>query len=311
MWLFKKDPSFDFMGRRRIAALLTAVLLVAAVGGLAARGLVLGVDFTGGTVVEVHYPQAPDLSEVRGALAENGFDGATVQQFGSARDLVIQLAPRAGADTSDISRSVLAALQGQDDSVEMRRVEFVGPQVGEELAQDGMLAMLYALGGILIYVAVRFEYRFAAGAVAALVHDVTLVMGFLSWTGITFDLTVLAALLAVIGYSLNDTIVIFDRIRENFVKLRKGNTEEVMNASINQTLSRTLITSFTTLLVVVSLLVFGGQTMRGFAVTLLVGILVGTYSSVFVASPAALVMGVSKHDLVPPEKEGLEEERRP
>ncbi|MCH8506906.1 MAG: protein translocase subunit SecF, partial [Ectothiorhodospiraceae bacterium] len=207
--------------------------------------------------------------------------------------------------------SVLAALKAQDSSVEMRRVEFVGPQVGEELAEDGLRAMLYALGGILIYVAVRFEYRFAASAVAALVHDVTLVTGFLSLFSIPFDLTVLAALLAVVGYSLNDTIVIFDRIRENFVKLRKGSTEEVMNLSINQTLSRTLITSFTTLLVVVSLLVFGGQIMRGFALTLLVGIAVGTYSSVFVAGSAALAMGVSKQDLIPPEKEGLEEDRRP
>lgn len=311
MWLFKKDPDFDFMGRRRLAAAFTILLLAVALGALALRGLSLGLDFTGGTVVEVGFSSAPELSRVREALTQAGFGEATVQQFGSARELVIQLPPTGGDDANRISHAVLNALNAGGGPVEMRRVEFVGPQVGEELAQDGLLAMLYALGGVLLYVAFRFESRFAAGAVAALVHDITLTTGFLSLSRIPFDLTVLAALLAVVGYSLNDTIVVFDRIRENFVRMRKGTTEAVMNASINETLSRTLITSLTTLLVVVSLLLFGGQTLRGFSITLLVGILVGTYSSVFVASSAALALGVSKSDLVPPDKEGTGEGNTP
>lgn len=307
MWLFKKDPNIDFMGKRRLAFILSLILILAAVAVLVIRGLNFGIDFTGGTVVEVGYEQAADLREVRGALEAGGFEDAVVQYFGNAREVMIRLGPHEGLEPAQISNQLLSVLREHDPAVDLRRVEFVGPQIGEELTQDGMLAMLYALGGILIYVALRFEYRFAAGSVAALVHDLTLVTGLLAVFQVSFDLTVLAALLAVVGYSLNDTIVVFDRIRENFLRMRKGSTEEVMNASINQTLSRTIITSLTTLLVVLSLYFLGGELIEGFAFTLLAGILVGTYSSVFVASSSALAMGVSKYDLQPPEKEGAEE----
>ena len=306
MWLFKKDPQFEFMGKRRLAFVVSLVLLSIAIGAIAVRGLNLGIDFTGGTVVEAGYEQAVDLGEVRGALEAGGFDDAIVQHFGSAREVMIRLASEEGVEAAELSNQVISALREHDPTVDLRRVEFVGPQVGEELTQDGMLAMLYALGGILVYVAFRFEYRFAAGSVAALVHDITLIVGILALFQVSFDLTVLAALLAVIGYSLNDTIVVFDRIRENFIVMRKGTTEEVMNASINQTLSRTIITSFTTLLVVMSLYLLGGELISGFALTLLLGVLVGTYSSIFVASSSALALGVSKFDLQPPEKEGAE-----
>lgn len=306
MRLFSKDPNLDFMGRRRLAFLLSLILVAAAIGVLAVRGLNFGIDFTGGTVVEVGYQEAPDLSAVRSALEDGGFDDAVVQYFGTAREIMIRLGPREGVEPAQLSNQMLQVLREHDSGVEMRRVEFVGPQVGDELTQDGLLAMLYALGGILIYVALRFEYRFAAASVTALLHDVVLVIGLLALLRIPFDLTVLAALLAVVGYSLNDTIVVFDRIRENFLRMRKGSTEEVMNAAINQTLSRTIITSFTTLLVVLSLYFLGGEMITGFAFTLLIGILVGTYSSVFVASASALAMGISKYDLLPPEKEGAD-----
>lgn len=308
MWLFKKDPNIDFMSRRRIALVVSVVLLAIALGALVIRGLNFGIDFTGGTVVEVGYEQATELGPVRQALSDAGFDDAVVQHFGSSREVMIRLGPREGVEAAELSNDVVAALRDQDSSVDMRRVEFVGPQIGEELTQDGILAMLYALGGILIYVAFRFEYRFAAGSVAALMHDLTLIMGFLALFQITFDLTVLAALLAVVGYSLNDTIVVFDRIRENFLRMRKGSTEEVMNTSINQTLSRTIVTSFTTMLVVMSLYLLGGELISAFALTLILGVIVGTYSSIFVASASALALGVSKYDLQPPEKEGEDQQ---
>ena len=308
MWLFKKDPNIDFMSRRRIALIVSIVLLSVAIGALLIRGLNFGIDFTGGTVVEVGYEEAAELSSVRQALNEGGFDDAVVQHFGSSREVMIRLGPRDDAEAAEISNQVVATLREHDAGVDLRRVEFVGPQIGEELTQDGILAMLYALGGILIYVAFRFEYRFAAGSVAALLHDILLIMGVLALFQITFDLTVLAALLAVVGYSLNDTIVVFDRIRENFLKMRKGSTEEVMNASINQTLSRTIVTSFTTLLVVVSLYLLGGELISAFALTLILGVIVGTYSSIFVASASALALGVSKYDLQPPEKEGADQD---
>ncbi|KAF0281379.1 protein-export membrane protein SecF [Spiribacter roseus] len=291
------------MAYRRPLALLTAVLIVAAIGFLGLRGLNLGLDFTGGTLVEVGYPEAVELAEVREVLAEDGYDDAVVQTFGTARDILIRLAPDAGQGDA-LSNAVLETLRTDNPAAELRRVEFVGPQVGDELAEKGGLALLYALGGILLYVAFRFEYRFAIGAVAAVVHDVVVTLGIFAAIGMTFDLTVLAALLAVIGYSLNDTIVVFDRIRENFLRIRKGTAESIANRSINQMLPRTLVTSLTTLLVLFALALFGGELIRGFAVTLIVGVLVGTYSSIYVASAAALALGVSKEDLVPPPKEG-------
>ncbi len=303
MDFFKREPDIAFMAYRRRLALLTAVLLVAAIGFLGVRGLNLGLDFTGGTLVEVGYPQAVELTEVREVLAQDGYEDAVVQTFGTARDILIRLAPDAGQGDA-LSNAVLETLRGDNPDAELRRVEFVGPQVGDELAEKGGLALLYALGGILLYVAFRFEYRFAIGAVAAVVHDVVVTLGLFAAIGMTFDLTVLAALLAVIGYSLNDTIVVFDRIRENFLRIRKGTSESITNRSINQMLPRTLVTSLTTLLVLFALALFGGELIRGFAVTLIVGVLVGTYSSIYVASAAALALGVSKEDLVPPPKEG-------
>lgn len=309
MWLLERQLAFDFMNRRRWAGLASVILLGLAVAVLLVRGLNLGIDFTGGTIVEVGFDESADVAEIRTVLEAQGYERALVQQFGTARDVMVRLPPQPGAEDADeVSNRVLRALEGDFPGVELRRVEFVGPQIGDELTEQGALAMLGALGCILLYVAFRFEYRFAAGSVAALLHDIVLVFGVLSLFQISFDLTVLAAMLAVVGYSLNDTIVVFDRIRENFLVMRKGTTEEVMNASINQTLSRTLVTSLTTLLVVLSLYFLGGEVIAGFAFTLLVGVLVGTYSSIFVASASALSLGVTKYDLQPPAKEGAEDE---
>ncbi len=303
MQIFKDKLSIDFMGRRYIAMLLSAILLIVSVGALVTQGLNFGIDFTGGTLIEVGYPEAVDLEEIRSALSDSEFALAQVQHFGSARDVLVRIAPQAGKESAQLSEDVLAALRTQHAGVEMRRVEFVGPQVGEELTEQGGLAMIYALIGILIYIMVRFQWRFAPGAVLALVHDVLIIVGIFALFQFDFDLTVLAALLAVIGYSLNDTIVVFDRIRENFRKMRKGKPVEVINTSINQTLARTLMTSLTTLLVLVSLFVFGGEVIHAFSRALILGVVVGTYSSIYVASTALLALGVSKADLMPAQKE--------
>ncbi|HEY5790523.1 MAG TPA: protein translocase subunit SecF [Gammaproteobacteria bacterium] len=309
---FKKVTQIDFLGKRRIAYVLSLVLMLLAAGSLATRGLSFGIDFTGGTLVELGYPQAVELDDVRQVLRDNGFASAVVQHFGSSRDVLIRLAPRAEVSSADLSSQVFRALQqASGAAVDLRRVEFVGPQVGGELTEQGGLAMLYALLGILIYVGFRFEYRFALGAVAALVHDVLITLGVFSVAQIDFDLSVLAAILAVIGYSLNDTIVVFDRIRENFRKVRKGTTVEIMNGALNQTLSRTLMTSGTTLLVLLALYLVGGEVIRSFALALIIGIVVGTYSSVYVASPMTLVLGVSRSDLMPVKKEGAELDELP
>lgn len=298
---------FDFMGKRKMAIVLSSILLLIAAASFFTRGMVLGIDFTGGTLIEVGYSQAAELKQIRSALDNAGFSDVQVQYFGSARDVLIRVAPRKNISGVDVSGQVLSVLRKQGDDVSMRRVEFVGPQVGEELTEQGGLAMLYALIGILIYVALRFESRFSVGSVSALVHDVIITIGFFSLFQIEFDLTVLAAVLAVIGYSLNDTIVVFDRIRENFRLMRKATSIEVMNASINQTISRTLITSLTTLLVLIALFYFGGEVIHGFALALIVGVVVGTYSSIYVASSATLMLGVSREDLMPPQKEEDEE----
>ncbi len=294
----------DFMGRRRLALALSGALLLVSLASLAVRGLQFGIDFTGGVLVEVGYPRAVELAAVREALAaEPAFRDVVVQHFGTARDVLIRLAPQEGRSDAEVSTRVLEVLRRAEPEVELRRVEFVGPQVGRELAEKGALAMLFALIGILIYVTLRFEWRFAVGSVAALVHDVLVTLGFFSVFAIEFDLSVLAAVLAVIGYSLNDTIVVYDRIRENFRRVRKGTPVEVVNASINQTLARTLMTSLTTLLVLTALLAMGGEIIRGFAIALIVGVVVGTYSSIYVASAAALALGVSRKDLVAPKAE--------
>jgi preprotein translocase subunit SecF len=306
MQIFKEETTFNFMGRRKLALAFSGTLLLIAIVSITMRGFNFGIDFTGGTLVEVGYPQGVELAGIRQALEQDGYEAAMVQHFGTTSDVLIRIAPREGVSSAELSDNVFNTLRIQNGEVELRRVEYVGPQVGDELTNDGGLAMIYALVGILIYVALRFEYRFAIGSVAALVHDVIITLGFFSLLQLDFDLTVLAALLAVIGYSLNDTIVVFDRIRENFLKVRKGSPEEIVNASLNQTLSRTLMTSFTTILVLLALFFIGGELIHGFATALLVGIFIGTYSSIYVASVAALALGITKQDLMPVEKEGVE-----
>ena len=298
---------FSFMSPNRVrgASIVSGTVLLLCIVSFFVQGLNFGIDFTGGTLVEVGYVQEADLDKVRVTLHDNGFNDAVVQYFGSSHDVLIRLGMR--EDNKTLSADILALLQQDGSELSMRRVEFVGPQVGGELIENGGLAMLYTLFGILIYVAVRFEYRFATGAVLALVHDSLITLGVFSLLQLEFDLTVLAAILAVIGYSLNDTIVVFDRIRDNFLKLRKVEPADVMNRSINQTLVRTLVTSLTTLLVVLSLFFIGGELIHGFATALMVGIIVGTYSSIYIASAATLKLGVSKADLMPVIKEGADQ----
>jgi preprotein translocase subunit SecF len=299
--------TIDFLGKRKLAMIFSGLLLVISIISLAVNGLKLGIDFTGGTLVEVGYPEPANLQDIRQALAKAGFGDAAVQHFGTSKDVLIRLKPKADTSNAEISTQVLKAInQSSSQKAELRRVEFVGPQVGDELAEDGGLALLYSIFGILLYVAWRFEYKFALGSVVALIHDVVITLGFFSVFGLEFDLTVLAAILAVIGYSLNDTIVVYDRIRENFRKMRKGDAEFVMNTSLNQTLSRTLMTSITTALVLVALAGLGGEIIQNFAIALLVGVGIGTYSSIYVASPVVLGLGISKEDLMIPEKEGLD-----
>ncbi|MDD9885217.1 MAG: protein translocase subunit SecF [Gammaproteobacteria bacterium] len=386
MEIFKRATRIDFLGRRKLALTVSTLLLVAGLSSLLGRGLNFGIDFSGGTLVEVGYEESVEIESVRGALREGGFSDAVVQHFGTARDVLVRLpAGSAAAATStggDASRgdaagsaarlserliNVLRAPFGEqlsgeespgglqqcvsvrgdaliddstvadatvadaaadstgestvtDDStvapetapattvadcrVQMRRVEFVGPQVGDELANQGGLAMLYALIGVLVYVTFRFEWRFAVGSVIALAHDVLVTVGIFSLFQFEFSLPVLAAVLAVIGYSLNDTIVVYDRIRENFRKMRKHGAVDIINISINQTLPRTVLTSLTTLFVVLTLLIFGGEVIRGFAIALFIGVVVGTYSSVFVASPVVLALGITREDMLPVKKEG-------
>ena len=302
--------NIDFMGKRQIALAFSLVLILIAVGSIVVRGLSLGIDFTGGTLIEVGYSEPAKLESVRKALVDSGYGDSSVQQFGTPRDILIRLGSSADADSSRLSNEVFAALsKAAESEVELRRVEFVGPQVGDELAEDGALAVLVALIAILMYVAMRFEWRFAVGSVIALVHDVILVVGLFALLQIEFDLPVLAAVLAVIGYSLNDTIVVFDRIRENFRKMRKGEPVDIINRSLNETLSRTLVTSLTTILVLLALFFLGGEIIHGFAFALLVGVLTGTYSSIYVASTSIMMLGVSKADLMPVKKEGVVDDR--
>jgi len=306
MRVLKGETTFDFMGQRRKAFTFSAILLLVAVVSLVVRGLAFGIDFSGGTLIEVGYEQSVDVNTVRSTLTQAGYPDAVVQHFGTSKDVLVRVAPREGVSQADISTDVLRALREGGAKVEMRRVEFVGPQVGEELTEDGGLAMLIALGAIFIYVMFRFEWKFSAGAVAALFHDVIITVGLFSVLGLEFDLTVLAALLAVIGYSLNDTIVVFDRIRENFRRMRRSDAVAIVNTSLNQTLSRTLMTSVTTLLVLIALFILGGELIHGFATALIIGVVIGTYSSIYVASATTLRLGVSKQDLMPVEKEGEE-----
>ena len=304
--------NFDFMAWRKPAMLFSCALILVSIFSLFTMKLNVGIDFTGGSIIEVGYQQAVELEPIRQALESEGFGDAIVQHFGSASEVLIRLVPDVDKDKAELSTQIIGLLQNiSDNPIDVRRVDFVGPQVGKELTEDGGLAVLYALIAILIYVAFRFEYRFSLGAVAALIHDVVITLGFFSILQLDFDLSVLAAILAVIGYSLNDTIVVFDRVRENFRKIRKKTSLEIVNMSINQTISRTLMTSFTTLLVLLSLFFLGGEAIHAFSLALIIGVLVGTYSSIYVATTSALVLGISRSDLLLPEKEGDDELARP
>ena len=306
-----KNIQFNFMGMRRVTSTVSALLIIFSVFTLSYQGLNLGIDFTGGTLVEVGYPEAVNLDKLRQSFSDSEFNDVAIQYFGSAKEILIRIPPQQGLNSADVSNKLLDLLSSNNFSAEMRRVEFVGPQVGEELREDGGLAMLYALLCIMVYIAFRFQMRFSVGAVSALIHDVIITLGFFSITRFNFDLTILAALLAVIGYSLNDTIVVFDRVRENFRKIRDKTPVEVFNISLNQTLRRTLMTSFTTLLVLIALFLLGGEIIHGFSVALIFGVLIGTYSSIYIASPVTLMLGIKKEDLMPVKKEGVNLENQP
>jgi preprotein translocase subunit SecF len=300
-----KETHINFMALRKGAFILSCLLVVLSLASMATRGLNFGIDFTGGVLLEVGYPQAADLPKLREQLEAAGIQGAQVQNFGTSRDVMIRLMPGESSSNAQVGENIMSILSQQDSGVELHRVEFVGPQVGEELAEQGGLAMLFALLMILAYVAARFQWKLSVGAVVALMHDVIITLGFFAVTRMAFDLSVMAAMLAVIGYSLNDTIVVFDRIRENFRTIRNGEPETIMNVSLNQMLARTLMTSGTTLLVLFALFFLGGKAIQGFSVALLVGIFVGTYSSIYVASALALELKLTLVDLMPPKKEDL------
>ena len=303
--------NFDFMGARRVAAAVSGVLLVISALAIALVGLNRGLDFTGGALVEVGFAEAADLAAVREALGAAGFENAVTQNFGAETEVLIRVPPQAGQDQSTVGDEIMAALAAAYPGVALRRSEVVGPTVGEELTEQGGIAMLVALGAVMIYIMFRFTGKFAVGAVAALAHDVVVTLGAFAVFRWTFNLAELAAVLAVIGYSLNDTIVVSDRIRENFRVVRRGKPVEIVNRSLNETLGRTLVTSLTTLLVLVALLLAGGEQIRGFATALSIGVIVGTYSSIYVSASMLLALGVTKEDLVLPEKEAAEETPRP
>ncbi len=307
-----KTTNINFIGNRNIALVLSGILTVASIGSLAVRGLQMGIDFTGGTLIEVGYQKTADLTVLRATLDKEGFSDATVQNFGTAKDVLIRLKPQEAVSNVELSAKVLEAInKNTAEPASVRRVEFVGPQVGDDLAEDGFLALLYSTVCILLYIAWRFEWKFSVGAILATFHDVIVTLGLFSILGLEFDLTVLAAVLALIGYSLNDTIVVYDRIRENFRQLRNKSTEEIMNISVNVTLSRTIMTSLTVILVLISLFFLGGEVIHNFSIVLLFGVFFGTYSSIFIASPMALMLGISPEDLMVPVKEGAELDSRP
>jgi preprotein translocase subunit SecF len=304
MRLIKEKTSIDFLSptRRKVALAVSVMLVIISLASLATRGLEFGIDFTGGILLEVGYQQAANLEEIRGDLAAEGYPNAQVQRFGAENVVMVRLPPQEG-DVDQIRARLQATLHSDEAGVALRRVEFVSPQVGSELAERGALAMVFALMMIFLYVMIRFQWKFSAGAVAALAHDAIVTVGFFSIFGFPFDLTVVAAVLAVIGYSLNDTVVAFDRIRENFFTLRGKTAEEAMNISVNEMLARTIITGLTTLLVLVALLVLGGESIAPFSIALIVGIIVGTYSSIYTASATALALNVNAQDLIEPIKD--------
>jgi len=309
MELLAKTTKIDFIGKRKLALIVSVLLLVTCAYSLVTRNLNLGIDFTGGTKIELYYEQEVSVADLREVLAGGGYSQAVVQHFGSTQDVLIRVPLSEQTSDDKVSTRIVESLQASTiGSGEVRSVEFVGPTFGKELLEKGILALVYALIGVMIYVAFRFEWKFSLGSVTALIHDVLITVGVFSILQFEFTMPVLAALLAVIGYSLNDTIVVFDRIRENFRKVRETETSEVMNLSINQTLPRTILTSLTTLLVLIALYFFGGEALQGFALTLIIGVLIGTYSSIFVASPTVLALGAKAEDLMVEvvEKEGAD-----
>ena len=300
------DKTINFMALRKFFFAVAVVLMIGSIASLAIKQLNLGLDFTGGALVELNYSSPADLEAIRATLREEGWDDAIVQNFGASTDVLIRLA----SDDPDLGSQIALLIQNEDGSdVSIKRVEFIGPQVGEELRDKGGLGMLLAMAGILLYVSLRFQMKFAVAAIVALVHDVIFTLGFFSILGLSFDLTVLAALLAVIGYSLNDTIVVFDRVRENLRIMRKADLEEIINVSTTQTLARTLATSASTLLVLLALYFFGGENIQGFALALIVGVGVGTYSSIYVSNGLLMTMNLTREDLIPPQIEEAVDER--
>ncbi|WP_341920184.1 protein translocase subunit SecF [Hydrocarboniphaga effusa] len=307
MKFFARVPNIDFMAQRKVGLAVSSVLTIATILLLIFRGLNFGIDFTGGVLVEVAYPQAVELDDVRSHLEKGGYERAVVQYFGTTQDVLIRLPPAANANSAEVSSRILEALDARNENIELRRIDFVGPQVGEELTEKGALALLVAFIGIAIYIMLRFEWKFSVGAVSALIHDALMALGFLSIFWVEFDLTTLAAILALIGYSNNETIVIYDRVRENLISQRRADIFEVVNLSINQTLLRSVITHLTTLLVLTALLLMGGASVHSFSVALIVGVIVATYSSIYVSTGLAIVLGISREDLLPPKEEAIDE----
>ncbi len=302
MKFFARVPNINFMAQRKVGLVVSTVLTVAAILLVLMRGLNLGIDFTGGVLVEVEYPQTVELDQVRTDLHAAGYERAVVQYFGASTAMLIRLPPAEDVSSAQVSTNILEALHASENNISLRRIEFVGPQVGEELANKGGLAMLFAFIGIMIYIAFRFEWKFSVGAIAALVHDAVMVLGFMSLTWIEFDITTLAAILALIGYSNNETIVIFDRVRENLINQRRTEVLDIVNLSVNQTLLRSIITHLTTLLVLIALLTLGGTSVHSFSASLIFGVIVATYSSIYVSTNLAVALGISREDLLPPEE---------
>jgi len=301
------SKEYNFLSIRYVAMALSILLMLISLSSLMTKGLNKGIDFTGGFLIEVSYQQAPTISQVRSDLAGGGFPEAIVQNFGGSKDLMIRILPREGIDNKAVGKQIIEILNNSSNKAELRGSEFIDPQVGEELTDQGGLAMIFALIMIMIYIIIRFQWKFSIGAVAALIHDVLITIGVFSFFQVSFDLAVLAAILAVIGYSLNDTIVIFDRIRENFRLLRKTETLTILNKSINQTISRTVITSGTTLLVLSALYLIGGKSLEGFSLALIIGVIIGTYSSIYVATTSVFLLDVSTSDLLQVKKEQIDD----
>ena len=299
--------TIKFLSIRKFTTIMSIVLILASTFSLMSKGLNLGIDFTGGIQIEISFENAPNIENVRSNLGSGGYDDAIVQNSGSSQDLMVRIPPRDGITNKKVGEDVIGMLQASDNSVTLKSSEYISAQVGEELTEQGGLAMIFALIMIMIYIVFRFQWKFSIGAVLALIHDVMITLGIFSFFQLTFDLSVLAAILAVVGYSLNDTIVIYDRIRENFRSMRTAETLKILNSAITQTIKRTIITSSTTLLVLLSLFVFGGSSLEGFSIALIVGVLIGTYSSIFVASTSIFYLDISTTDLIPVKREEVDD----